>query len=249
VKVDWGDGTPAETHTVKPEGRMFEFPHRYLDDRGSAQVSVTVTDDGGATATASRPALVLNARPSALSLKALSDVTEGAVVAYAIEFTDPGERDTHTVTVDWGDGQPSSKVNLEAGRRRVEFSHRYIKDGTFTIRPVITDDDGGSVTTSMQRFVANVAPDLVANVDRASIVAGKSVTLSGRAQDAGVYDKKTLTVDWGVGSPQTVDLGPGGDFRLLRRFLEPGQYTIKLKASDDGWAETHASIPITVTAA
>jgi hypothetical protein len=227
---------------------MFEVPHRYLDDLGSAQVSVTVSDDGGAAVTASRPTVVLNARPSGLSVKPMSDVTEGATVVYAIEFTDPGERDTHTVTVNWGDGQPPSRVNLEAGRRRVELSHRYIQDGTFSIRPVITDDDGGSVETVMQRFVANVAPDLVANVDRASIVAGKSVTLSGRAQDAGDYDKKTLTVDWGVGSPETVDLGPGGDFRLLRRFLEPGQYTIKLKASDDGWGEAHASIPITVTA-
>jgi hypothetical protein len=226
---------------------MFEFPHRYLDDLGSAQVSVTVTDDGGDSVTASRPTVVLNARPSGLSVKPLSDVTEGATVVYTIEFTDPGERDTHTVTVNWGDGQPASRVNLEAGRRRVEFSHRYIQDGTFSIRPVITDDDGGSVETVMQRFVANVAPKLTATVERASIVAGQRVYLQGRASDAGVMDKKTLTVDWGVGSPQTVELGPGGDFRLDRQFLEPGQYTIKLKASDDGWAESYASIPITVT--
>jgi hypothetical protein len=46
-------------------------------------------------------------------------------------FTDPGTLDTHTATIDWGDGTVTSGA-IDPTNRTVTGSHTYSSNGTFT---------------------------------------------------------------------------------------------------------------------
>jgi hypothetical protein len=75
-------------------------------------------------------------------------------------FIDPGLDDTHTVTVNWGDGSPlETPTTFEAGAAvTLGGSHTYADNGVFEVVVTVTDDDGGSATASFFVTVTNVAP-------------------------------------------------------------------------------------------
>jgi hypothetical protein len=64
-------------------------------------------------------------------------------VTYRIDFTDPGELDAHTVTVDWGDGSKAQTVAMGPRPRRLELPHRYDAEGSFGMHVAVADEDGG----------------------------------------------------------------------------------------------------------
>jgi hypothetical protein len=161
VRVTWGDGS-VEVHNVEAGARRFSVQHRYRDDQ-NAQVSVVVSDELAAGAGRSYPAVAINVAPSILSFAAkravtpagqvpVVEATAGVEVIYGLEFSDPGTIDTHTVTVDWGDGTKTTAA-AAAGARRVELPHRYAAGGTKTIKFAITDDDGASASTIVPVYV------------------------------------------------------------------------------------------------
>jgi hypothetical protein len=68
-------------------------------------------------------------------------VRVGEPVTVALPFTDPGTNDTHRCDITWGDGTAYSGP---AKNHECRATHAYQAAGTFTIRVVVTDDDGGS---------------------------------------------------------------------------------------------------------
>ncbi len=76
----------------------------------------------------------------------------GGVALVSTTFTDAGVLDTHTASIDWGDGTPSTAAPVAAqgsGWGTAVGSHVYAIAGSFTVRVTITDDDGGSATTTV----------------------------------------------------------------------------------------------------
>ena len=118
IQINWGDGSPRQV--VGVAGGTFDVPHRYADE-GSYTVTVDLVDDRESVRRTTT-AEVRNAVPSGIVVRPTRDVSEGAVVSYDIVFVDPGERDAHTVTVDWGDGGPEQTIPVGAGRRHVEVA-------------------------------------------------------------------------------------------------------------------------------
>jgi len=74
-------------------------------------------------------------------------------------FTDPGTLDTHTATVDWGDGSPpeAAAVTESSGSGTVSGTHGYATSGTYTVTVTVRDKDGGLGTT---RFSYTTAQNL-----------------------------------------------------------------------------------------
>ena len=81
----------------------------------------------------------------------------------------PAPLDTHTATVDWGDGTaadvgvvvetptgPPGSTTPAAGT--VSGSHVYADNGVYTVTVTVLDDDGGSHVDTLTVTVANVAP-------------------------------------------------------------------------------------------
>lgn len=71
-------------------------------------------------------------------------VPVGQAIFVNAPFTDPGVLDTHTASIDWGDGTVTSGTVLEAnGDGTMLGSHAYTEGGLYTVTMTVTDKDGG----------------------------------------------------------------------------------------------------------
>ncbi len=232
VIVDWGDGTSslaavtARDETPTPDDWSFTATRQYLDDAPTAtpfdsyEVSVTVTDDdGGSTPkTAAGLILVNNRPPSDLNLTLSEYIAdEGSEVTLDGTFTDIGVNDTHTVTIDWGDGS-SETFNVAAGILGFENrTHTYVEDRPtpFSVQVKVADDDA-RLTYAIAHAdltVQNVVPHSIAlqldDLD-ATISEGDSIALSGTFLDPGVQDTHRVVINWGDATPNAVVDLPAG---------------------------------------
>jgi hypothetical protein len=63
-------------------------------------------------------------------------------------FADPGRLDTHTATINWGDGtQTTATVAERSGVGLAGGAHSYQSKGSYAIKITIRDDDGASTQT------------------------------------------------------------------------------------------------------
>ncbi|MDF2268524.1 family 43 glycosylhydrolase [Streptomyces coacervatus] len=132
-----------------------------IADPNSARTTVTCTDNGTfkLTLTGGRSAdtttvTVSNAAPSITSATGPTTPTPiGKAVVVTAAVTDPGTSDSHTCSIDWKDGTDpaAGKVNDSGDGCRAE--HVYAAAGIH--RPVITvtDDDGGTDSTTLPEVI------------------------------------------------------------------------------------------------
>jgi PKD repeat protein len=128
--VDWGDGQmqPSE---FSPGSTTFSLSHMCEDDppglssSGYYTINLTLTDDEGAFSTSTAVVKVNNLPPS---VEAGPDVTanEKEAVTFSAVIRDPGQRDTHTVTWDFGDGSPPASG--------AEVTHVFVNRGVTPLR-------------------------------------------------------------------------------------------------------------------
>lgn len=145
---------------------------------------------------------VLNVIPTVSVTGDSSD--EGQTATVTATFTDPGVEDTHTATIDWGDGNGAQAVTLNALANGVD--HIYGDNGDYNVTVEILDDDGGLGVDSAPVTVANLAPTLSLEssepVDFPGgsyeiINAGDSLPATATGSDAGSDD---LTFTWSTGA-------------------------------------------------
>ncbi len=203
--VNWGDGSAAETYA----GPIADISHVYVDN-GSYTVSVTATDEDGNSGTTTRVLSVANAKPVITAAVDISTVVEGGSVVLTGLVSDAGLADTHTISVDWGDGTVS-RIDVPASERSYRIAHVYADDGRSgtaadinTIRVSATDKDGAiSDAVSMAVTVQNVAPTISGlRLDAARVVENGVVRLTGAMTDPGLADTHTVLIVWGMGSPK-----------------------------------------------
>jgi hypothetical protein len=136
------------------------------DDNGSFTVSVQVTDPSGESDVDSAIVNVANVAPS-VAAGADQTVNEGEpLLPSDASFSDPGILDTHTATVNWGNGTPA-EVAVVSENSVSLGSHTYADNGAYTVTVTVTDDDGGIGSDTLTVIVNNVAPSVAA--DNASV--------------------------------------------------------------------------------
>ena len=146
VEIAWnfGDGATM-TGTLTPT-------HAYADD-GVYTVTLTVDDGEGGVAS---DALVVSVDNVAPNLAPIADqsVVAGVILTVTASYTDPGQSDTQTAVIAWGDGLTET-LNLAAGLSSFDFAHAYDTAGVYTVTVTLTDDDGGQGVVT---FIVEVTP-------------------------------------------------------------------------------------------
>ena len=218
---DWGDGSTPEVIDGYPYGA-----HTFVDN-GTYVVTLSVTDDGGATASDTAVVTVANVAPSVSFDLAASRVPIGATRSYHAGVQDPGVNDVVVTSWDFGDGGVASGTAVE---------HAYAAAGPYTITVTSHDADGGSSSVSRTVQVAAVSADAGPDV---SSVEGATVQLGG--PNMSPSDPFT-TIDWdfGDGSPHEGSLAPSHQYR------NEGVYVARVTVSDEGGTAT-STATVTVT--
>ena len=261
--IDWGDGiveagivskTSSESGTVTGK-------HIYTDD-GAYEVTITITDDDGASASDKQIVTVKNVAPSVMAgVDQIAD--EGAVVNLsASTFNDPGVFDTHTAAIDWGDGIVEagivSKMPSESHNGTVTGKHIYADGGVYEVTITVTDDDGASTSDTQTVTVSNIAPSVIAGVDQI-VDEGAVVNLPASTfNDPGALDTHIAIIDWGDGtvefgvvseisseSPDSI-LGVNGIVSGSHVYANNGLYTVTLRVADNDWALNSDTLTVTV---
>lgn len=255
VTVDWGDNQTSTT-TYAAGTTDFTDTHIYQDGRSTPyEVTVTVSDgrDDSAPETANQQ--VNNVAPK-LETFTSDQVAEGELATIAGTFSDAGTDDTHTITIDWGEGAPVTYPEIPAGTTTFSYDFTYSDNrpdlGPYLVHITVADDDGGSDTNTSGVFVSNAKPVISAtfgdNITEATVA-----QISGSFNDPGVGDSFLVRVDWGDGTPVESASYPSGSLTFLETHLydddapsgtSSDDYTVTITVEDDDGA---SSDPATAT--
>ncbi len=147
--IDWGLGQGPEA--VEPGAGSVTGSHLYPQD-GLYTVTVCVQDDDAGIGCNTLVVTVENQPPKVESGADIKVDAGEEFIADLATFSDPGVSDTHTATVDWGDGTVEpGQVNQVAGV--VSGSHTYSASGLYTIDVMVCDDDGVCISVTLSAEV------------------------------------------------------------------------------------------------
>jgi hypothetical protein len=278
--VNWGDGSPAATGTVAetpsgPPGKLtgadgtITADHVYADN-GTYTITVCVTDDDAASHCDTSQATISNVMPT-VDAGADQSANEGTTVSLAPStFHDQGTADTHTATIDWGDGSPiatgavtqtpSGPPGSTSGQDgTIGGSHVYADNGTYTVQVCVRDDDDAAACNTLSISVANVAPTVDAGADRTIDESDVLSLAPSTFNDKGTLDSHTATVSWGDGAPTATGLvtesphgppgstaGANGSVDAQHAYGDNSTYTLTVCVKDDDGAQTCDTLQVTV---
>nr|WP_274387931.1 HNH/ENDO VII family nuclease [Salsipaludibacter albus] len=152
-------------------------PSFVAPDDGTYTFEVAVTDGAGRSDTDRVRVTVSNVDPT-IEVDSGRSVAGGVTVVSG-SFLDQGWLDTHTASIDWGDGTSTAAqvAPQGSGWGAVFGSHVYADAGTYTVEVALVDDDGGTVAASLTELGVSEPVALWAN----SETAGNALDWSGGA--------------------------------------------------------------------
>jgi PKD repeat protein len=206
---DYGDGS-------KGEG---PFPSHVYTTIGFYLVTLTVTDNNGATSTDTLNVTVMNPAPYDVEIEAEQDVDEDAILFFTGSASDtPSDEPGLTYLWNFGDGTTGNGRNP---------THSYSHPGAFPVTLTVTDDDGDSEHLNATILVENVLPEAFAGPTNVKLY-GPAVTLdfTGLGFDT-ISDDASLECSWLLGGG-TVEYTPD----VSKTFSATGIYDIRFKVED-----------------
>jgi len=186
VKYEWdfdGDGIFDATGASKS---------RSFAKMGEYTVSLRVTDSIGATDEDHVTIQVLNRKPLVSFNHSPVDPTVRDVVTFLDASTDPDGETVYWLW-DFGDGETSTAQNS---------THIYSDKGKYAVELTVTDDDGGSHSTTMEVAVVNLPPVVDFRISETSVNVGDEVLFIDLSSDPEGRPLKYLW-DFGDGNTST----------------------------------------------
>jgi len=204
---DFGDGNTGTGITVS---------HAYSDN-GFYLVTLTVTDNDGATASAHATKTVMNRPPVASFTETAETVNTDETISF--DASDSSDPDGSIVNYSWdfGDGAKGTGVSVQ---------HAYPQDGTYTVTLTVTDDDGATDTTSATKTVLNRIPIASFTESAETVSSGESIHFD--ASESHDPDGTIVNYLWDFGDGNTAV-----DVEVDHAYEDDGVYTVTLTVIDD----------------
>jgi PKD repeat protein len=251
--------TFATSTTFLPFGsRTFSVSKFYPDDNptGTAADPFTITvqvqnSAGLVSGTWTMTVTVRNVPPTVATFGLTpASILDGESVQASGTFTDPGTKDTFTLSLDWGDGSAAfTKSYLSTDPKAFSATHPYARAGSYAVTATVTDDDTGRGTATVALSVgAHNTPPTGLVLTAVGVVEGDPATLRGDFVDPDPADAHTVLVQWGDGSSSGLDLAAGAvSFTATHAYATYGTYTITATVTDSGSATTQSSMSLVVS--
>ena len=237
------DGTVTTVHWEfgDDDADSYEEKTTYAyGSRDTYTVSLTVTDDDGGISVETFELSVANKLPVidfTASRKTVPTYTDVTFDASGSRDLDP-QGSIEGYEWDFGDG--------ESGTGKVSV-HRYEDDGVFVVKLILTDNEGGSSSGTVEINVTNRAPVLslkpsldASGENTISLKEGITIDASGSSDMDGTV--KSYYFDPGEGTAG--DWGSGKTFQ--HSYSGKGTYTLTVKIRDDDGEVTEESYTIKV---
>jgi hypothetical protein len=244
VQITWGDGvTGAGTVTTTVGGGLAVKGRHVYAEEGTRTVSVTISDIGGATATATTTATIDDAPLSATggTIAATAGTTFSGTVATFTDGDPAGAIADFVATINWGDGSSSTgTVSAASGAFAVSGTHSYASTGNFPLAVTIRDTGGSHIDTTGTAEVSGVVGETlngvglaVSGFELSPLTNGPVATFtSSNPQPVSAF---TVTIHWGDGtsSAGVVTLS-NNQYTVVgsHTYGEEGNYTVGIEISD-----------------
>jgi hypothetical protein len=225
------------------------------DQRGFSR---RIDGDGDGTATVDLGAFEVRAPTITTLTPGASSITEGGSISLGGSFTDPpGFVSAHTVIIDWGDGSPTTTLNLSAGTMSFggpSFTHKYADNpsgqpqGSFTLKVTVSNTEG-QVSRSTPIQVNNAAPTAsISNNGPINEGSSATVSLSGpsdpsTADTAAGFHYSFATTTAGLASTYAA---AGTTASASLGFADNGTYTVygRIFDKDDGYTQYTTTVVV-----
>jgi PKD repeat protein len=224
---DLGNGRTANTPTASAN----------YTQPGTYHVVLTVTDNRGATGTASKDIVVTGA-PNVPPTAVIRTVSVAGTIPLTVNLSggNSSDPDGSIVSYDWdlGNGQTATGPSAQAV---------YSEAGTYTVTLTVTDDGGATSTQTLTIDVSedsNIPPSAQFAATPTTGTAPLSVSFDGSASDD--VDGTVASYAWNFGNGQN---GSGATPPAVTYTL-PGTYTATLTVTDNKGAVGVVSQTITV---
>ena len=201
---------------------------------GTYTVSLTVTDDGGATAVTSKAVTIQAPPPNVPPTAAFTTaITNLDIETDAATSTDS---DGTIASYAWDFGDDTTATGVSA-------THSYAAEGTYTVTLTVTDDDGGTGISTQSVTVSAEPPP---NLPPTAAFTATTDFLSADFDATGTTDPDGTIVgyEWDFGDTQTSTTGP----TVNHGYSSAGTYTVSLTVTDDDGAENTTTTDMVVTA-
>jgi phospholipase C len=256
--IAWGDGhTSTGTVSADSKGGFDVSGSNTYEQAGTAAITVTINDGGGASVTVHSSAVVADASIAVTFVKfhgREESLYSGLVARFtdANSFAAPAD---FTATISWGDGTTSAgtiSTDASAGFD-VSGSHTYMTNGTYGVSITVNDLEGasasahGTIAVWDPRLSPEPPPDkfgLLQALTIARPVEGVSFTGAvATFTDSGFNGSTSLyqvTIDWGDGTTSTgsIQQDPAGGDLLdvigTHTYASTGSYFTHCTVLDPG---------------
>ena len=218
----WSFGDDATADVASPQ-------HTYGAE-GSFEVTLTTTDDDGATNAVTHTVRIGPPPPNSAPTAEFTQTCHG----FDCSFTDASKDSDGTVTGwswDFGDGATSTETNP---------THTYSGEGSYEVTLVATDDDQATATVSKSIGVTPLPPNTPPTAQFSQTCTGLSCSFTDGSTDG---DGLVTGWSWSFGDGRTETVK-----NPSHTYTAGGTYTVTLQATDDDGATSEKSASVTVTA-
>ncbi len=223
ITWNFGDGSTPVTGVTNP--------NHLFTTVGDRNVTVTVTDNDGASTTQSLKIAVNNVAPTINSIDIPTNINEGQLVQLTATASDPGN---DALTYNWHVNNATTPIVGQT------INYTFADNGIYPVKLNVIDSNGAIITQSVEVAVNNVAPIIVAIVKPDKISEGELVEFRAVATDVGINDNLTYT--WNFGDNTSLVSGQ----KVNHVFTDNGNYNITLTVKDKDGATTTQTTSVKV---